>query len=56
MTEEQEIRAKALELALLSFATKYDPVFERYKDDNLIPSAIRQRAKIIEEYIKNPSP
>jgi hypothetical protein len=54
MTNEQEIRAKALELAMLSFSVHHDSLFERFTEDGVskIPPLIEQRAKAIEKYLR----
>jgi hypothetical protein len=58
MTNEQEIRAKALELAMLSFSVYHDGLFERFSDEGVskIPPLIKQRAKAIEEYLRQCPP
>jgi len=58
MTEKQEIRAKAIELALLSFHTNISGMFERLSEEGEsdIPRLVRQRATAIEDFIRDSSP
>jgi hypothetical protein len=52
MNREEEIRAKALEIAVISLGTS--PAFEDGGDT--IPLLLRQRIKAVEKYIRNGLP
>jgi hypothetical protein len=58
MTDRQTIRAKALELAMLSFSVHHDGLFERMTNPgtSAIPPLLAQRAAAIEDYIKRSDP
>jgi hypothetical protein len=56
--DNREIRAKALEIAMLSFSVPNNGMFERLKEDGSseIPKLIEQRSLAIEKFILQARP
>jgi hypothetical protein len=53
MNKEEQIRAKALELAILSFGAENVPFNSRETEDGKLPASLAYRVNIIETFIWN---
>jgi hypothetical protein len=53
MNREEQIRMKALELAILSFGTEKIPFATRETEDGKLPSPLAHRVRTIETFIRD---
>jgi hypothetical protein len=53
MNKEEQIRAKALELAILSFGTEKIPFSTRETEDGKLPASLARRVELIETFIRD---
>jgi hypothetical protein len=56
MNREEQIRAKALELAIISFGKEKVPFNTRETEDGKLAKPLAHRVKIIEDFIRNGFP